>query len=387
MTLQPTYEGPRTPTEQEWPAVLELTRSIFFKDMATYWDGYRRWPMSLHPGAREQALTMFREGQPVSSIGRLERDILVSGHRLRLGFVGSVCTHPDHRGQGLAGAIFDAVLERFRRDGADLVFISGTRPLYFGAGANHVAIEERFLLGKEGLSIKTPEVHLRQAGPEDISQLVALSEAEGTRIIRPWLDWEIVLREGYCRGRQSSFHLVTWQGAPIGYVLSEQDPRQHLQVVTEVAGDRLCLLTALEKLSALLAEEKRLQVNLPRGDRLSALLRQIGVAEERAPKSGGTMIALDFCRLIQKLTPYFQERLPDWGNVKIECAMGKDRYTAWCEGGYLQITGETNMLWLLLGRPAAETGFAGNVQISGRMGELVERCLPIPLPSLSMNMI
>jgi GNAT superfamily N-acetyltransferase len=385
MTLQPIHEGPRTPTEQEWPAVCELTRSIFFKDALSFWDAFRRVPMSLHPTAREHHLTIFKDGQPLSTILRLERDISILGHRLRLGFIGSVCTHPDHRGQGLASAILDAVLERFRRDGVDLVYISGGRPLYFGAGANRVSIEERFHLGKEGLPSKGPEVQLRQARQEDIDQLLALSETEGTRFIRLRLDWELVLREGYCRSRQCNFHLVTWQNTPVGYILLEHDLRRQLQVVAEVAGDRIFLLPAVHQLCALLTGEEHLQVNMTRGDRLGVLLRQAGAAEVIAPAVNGTMKVLDFCRLMLNLKPLFQERLPGWDRTELHCAASKDRYVAWCEGGALQISGEANMLWLLLGRPAEAP--AEGVQVSGRMVELVNRCLPIPLPGMSLNQI
>ena len=385
MALQPIHEGPRTPTEQEWPAVCELTRSIFSKDAISFWDAFRRVPMSLHPTAREHHLTIFQDGQPLSTILRMERDISVLGHHLRLGFIGSVCTHPDHRGQGLASAILASVLEQFRRDGVDLVFISGGRPLYFGAGANRVAIEERFHLGKEGLPSKGPEVQLRQARQEDIDQLRALSETEGTRFIRPRLDWEIVLREGYCRGRETSFELVACQGAAVGYIMLERDTRQNQLVVSEVAGERLCLLAALRQICTRLEGEMRLQINPPRGDLLCALLRRSGASEEIGARSRGTMMLLDFPRLMGKLVPYFQERLPGCHALNLQAVAGKERYVAWCDSGYLQITGQANMLWLMLGRPA-EAPYEG-VQASGRMQELIERCLPLSLPSVAMNTI
>jgi hypothetical protein len=51
----------------------------------------------------------------------------------------------------------------------------------------------------------------------------------------------------------------------------------------------------------------------------------------------------------------------------------------------LEIDGVTNMVWTLLGAPPNET--ITNVRVSGSMRELYERCFPIPLPSLEMNMI
>ena len=107
------YEGPRTPNPAEYGATMKLERSIFFKDNPSYMDAVKRWPMYLRRDLWENTFAMFYQGQPVSAICRLTRDIVFAGHVLRIGFVGGVCTHPDHRGKGLAGTVLDATLQRF----------------------------------------------------------------------------------------------------------------------------------------------------------------------------------------------------------------------------------------------------------------------------------
>ena len=137
------YDGPRRPTEDERPAVTALNREIFYLPAASPAAKLRAWPMQPDPVG---TLAMFKGGQPVSVIDRLERDILIHGHRLRMGYIGGVCTHPDHRGRGLASTILDAQLWQFRHDNVDLVYISGGRSLYVRAGAGQAVVETRFVV-------------------------------------------------------------------------------------------------------------------------------------------------------------------------------------------------------------------------------------------------
>jgi len=377
---QVAYEGPRTPRPEEWDAVCELGRAVFFPDAPTYWSWMRRWPMSLHPDARQQALTIFHNGRPVSSMNRLTRDILVRGHRLRLGYIGAVCTDPAHRGRGLASALLDATLRRLHEEDVDLVYISGARGLYYSAGANHAAIEERFIL--EPGSLDSAALHAATA--DDIGTLVTLAEGEGVRVIRPRADLEYVIQEGHCRGRPCAFQVMERGGVPVAYLLWQYDRERHVTRLIELAGERVSLLAALAQTRHDASPEEIIEVNLPHGDLLARLLAAQGLASI-PPRSTGTIKLLDVARTLQKLLPYWRECLPGWDQRELRVAVGKERYVVWNEDGWLQVEGESNLLWLLLGRPADAP--AGVITAHGAMQTLVTRCLPLPLPWLHLNMI
>lgn len=378
------YEGPRTPRPDEWDAVCELERAVFFPDAPTCWTWMRRWPMSLHPDARQQALTIFHDGRPVSSMNRLVRDMLVHGHRLRLGYIGAVCTDPAYRGQGLASTLLDATLRQLHAEDVDLVYISGTRGLYYGAGANHAAIEERSLLALGALNNAGDDIAVRLADEEDIDVLVMLAQGEGVRVIRPRADWEFVIQEGHCRGRPCAFYLVERGGVPVAYLLWQYDRAHHATRLIELAGDRASLLAALSHACRQSAIEEIIEVNVPHGDLLALLLAAQGVAPMPA-RSSGTIKLLDLARTMGKLLPYFRERLPGWDQRELHIAAGKERYVVWTADGWLQVEGESQLLWLLLGRPADAP--QSTVVAHGTMQALVERCLPLPLPWLHLNMI
>ena len=379
------YEGPRMPREDEWEAVAELVRSIFFENAASYWQGTRSWPMALHPNVRQGVLTMFKDGQPVSSIGRLKRDILIHGHRLRMGFIGAVCTHPNHRGKGLASTILSAMMTQSHQDDLDFVYISGSRELYLRTGANHLAIENRFALDKNSLGTDELELQLRPATLEDTDLLVAIAQREGVRFIRPRGDFELVMENEHCGGQPCAFQLIELQGIPVGYLLLRRKAEHDETLrVLEFAGDRLCIRSALGKIVQKLEDGASLEVNVPHGDLLIELLRSVG-AREKLARTGGTMKVIDFCRTMHKLLPYFRERLTGWTCLDLNLAAGKERYVAWNEEGNLELEGESNMLWTLLGKPP-DAQMEGTYT-TGRMRELVERCLPIPVPLLYLNVI
>jgi len=376
------YEGPRVPREHEWAAVQELTRAVFFPKVESFEEAMGTWPMALRPDVREDTLVMFQDGRPVSAIGRLERDMLVYGHRLRIGFIGGVCTDPDHREKGLAGTILAAMMTRFHEDDVDFVYISGGRGLYLRAGADRTSIETRFVLAKGDLSEDDMDVQLRPATSEEIDRIGAIAERESVRFVRPRLDYELILKYRHCCGRPCAFHLVEMQGVPVGYLLLREGKSDEAAVLLELAGDRLCVRVALGKVLHDLEEGRSLEGNIPHGDLLADLLRASGVQGE-AVKTGGTIKVIDFSRTMRKLDPYFRVRLAGWSGL--ELAAGRERYVAWNDQGSLEIDGESNMLRTLLGAPPDAS--VEEMKVSGGMADLVERCLPVPVPSVYLNMI
>ena len=97
------------------------------------------------------------------------------------------------------------------------------------------------------------------------------------------------------------------------------------------------------------------------------------------------MKVIDFCRTMHKLLPYFRERLTGWTCLDLNFAAGKERYVAWNQRGTLELEGESNMLWSLLGKPP-DAQIEG-IHATGQMRGLAERCLPIPVPLLYLNVI
>jgi RimJ/RimL family protein N-acetyltransferase len=378
------FDGPRTPFESEWDSATELARSIFFTNAEDYENGARTWPMSLRDEARQDTFVMFHKGQAVSGIERLERDISIYGHQLRLGYIGSVCTHPDYRKLGLASNVLSATMKRFHEDNVDFVCISGNREMYRRAGSRFVGGLERFTI-KDGLA-GMGEYEVRRAEIGDIKILAMLNDHEPLFSKRPLSDYEIVLKYGYCVGRPVEFILITYYSMPVGYLLVtkllERDNKKYRRVM-EYAGNRQFIISGLSWLTQDLPEGGEIEIDIQKGDHiLMRLLSYIGSKPTARP---GTHCVIDFARTMNKLKPYFASYFPEEFVYSMQFSAGNERFTAWSGKDYLKIEGQTNLVWTLLGTPP--DGQITNVEATGMMKDLLETCLPIPLPPLEMNMI
>jgi len=382
------YEGPRTLKENEWEVAAELSRSIFFPQKSSWSEGFRTWPMALNREYAESTFAMFHEGKPVSMTSRLERDFIIFGHRLRMGFIGGVCTHPEHRGKGLASTILSACMNRFHTNNVDFVYISGSRQLYYAAGANHIGSFTRFKLDATALSAANHlRVSLRTATQEDAELLSKLYQTEPIRFIRPRSDYQLTIEHGHCSGKACEFQIIEIDGTPIGYMLvtkpTEREGRLSQQVL-ECCGERHAVVSALSLLASNTPPNCDLYVEVNLGDPLCQMLSSLDVVGEPI-RTRGTVKALDFCRTITKMLPYFESRMPPESVRSMEFITAGQRYVAHSSEGILEIDGETNMLWALLGAPPQQT--IQNLRATSQMQTLVSRCLPLPLPSLHLNMI
>lgn len=393
------YEGPRSLWESELPAAAELARSIFFPQSENWRQAAATWPMALHPEYADSTFAMFHQGEPVSLISRLERELVIFGHPLRVGFIGGVCTHPDHRSKGLASTLLAASLNQLHANGVDFVYISGARGLYYAAGANHVGGRLAFRLRGDALADLNPAssppceggarggMNLRAANPEDAARLSQLYQREPVRFVRPREDYELVLRYGHCSGQACQFLLLELGGIPAGYLLVAQ-PRERegrlSQHVLEYCGERSVVLAGLWQLAAEGAPGQELSLEVSQGDPLGERLCRLGLVGEPAGTSG-TVKVLDFGRSMAKLQPYFEGRLGRADLGDMQCVAGGGRYVAHTAQDILEIEGETNLLWTLLGAPPGKS--VENVRATGVMRQLIAQCWPLPLPSLYLNMI
>jgi len=276
-------------------------------------------------------------------------------------------------------------MNRFRENDVDFVCISGDRAMYRRTGARPVGGRSEFVVNPENvrkLRPKVDEVSILTATLNDAELLAEIYDREPVRFIRPLSDYEIVLKYRHCVGQECEF-ILAQDGTTSAYLLVTTPQIRNgktLRTVFEYAGDRQLVLSAIWSL----AHETELRVMVEGDDVLGRMLEEVGI--ERVPtKKPGTIAVIDFARTMRKLLPFFASRLPTTLTESLDFAFGNERYVAWCEGGTMEIDGVTNMVWTLLGPPPNET--VTNVRVSGSMCELYERCLPISLPSLEMNMI
>ncbi|MBM3210972.1 GNAT family N-acetyltransferase, partial [Candidatus Poribacteria bacterium] len=369
------YEGPRTPKESEYSATIELNRATFFRDTPIQ-QAHREWPMFLRKETRKNSFIMLYEGQPVSLITRLTRDIFVRGHKMKMGFIGGVCTHPDHRGKGLAGTVLAATIQRFIDTDVDFVYISGARRLYYSAGANHIGGFSNYLVPSNVSHSSGKDISIRKASLEDAELLVSISEKDETRFVRDKIDYELVIENGHCSGGQCIFNIIESGSQPVAYIATRginYKEGKWTQNVFEYHGDREAIFAALLHLAKEPGPNGNLVVEVKPGEVLGEKLRSIGI-EPIPGRIGGTVKVVNFTGTMEKLRPFFAQKFGNSFSNSLEFSAGNGRYVISGEGGYLEIDGEDNMVWTLLGAPPDK--HIENVKSTGLMKEALDIIFP-----------
>jgi GNAT superfamily N-acetyltransferase len=166
-------EGPRTARADELDEVLDLVNYVFRTSQGREPDMGRLFPWLFGPASAALHHIVTEDGRVVSHFGVIVRDIHLLGATTRVGSLGSVCTHPDYQGRGIATRLLGHVENFIADQGGTFTFISGGRGLYRRSGAVDMGgvlgatIRRDRLPSPEGLTVRT-------LGDEDIPAAASL---------------------------------------------------------------------------------------------------------------------------------------------------------------------------------------------------------------------
>ncbi len=90
-------------TEIRTQRAQELIQNTFGADR----DLAGEYPLVFDPTFSGSLVGLEHENEVVSACAVLPRDLVLNGWLMRVGLIGSVATHPDHRGQGYAGQLLE----------------------------------------------------------------------------------------------------------------------------------------------------------------------------------------------------------------------------------------------------------------------------------------
>lgn len=143
-------------------------------------------------------LWIMKEGEKVVSlVGLLERNVFISCYPIRTAALGTVCTDPAYRGQGLASQILQKLREHLRQRGVRLLIISGGRSLYRRIGAVNAGLVR--WVNAPALPVAAEQAEaasgravrpwvVREATPDDLPWVLRLYEREPVRFERSLAD-------------------------------------------------------------------------------------------------------------------------------------------------------------------------------------------------------
>ncbi|WP_274363044.1 GNAT family N-acetyltransferase [Paenibacillus thermotolerans] len=146
------------------------------------------FPYIFNDMMRHLSFGAFEDGRLISFMGLVPWEIAVGKATLRVFSLGSVCTHPDARGRGVASLVLQNIYEFIKEAGGSLLFVSGGRTLYTRTGCAFFGRVRRFALYKDSVSHiarmgsgDASPVEIREMVPADVYDLKDIASARPVR--------------------------------------------------------------------------------------------------------------------------------------------------------------------------------------------------------------
>ncbi len=151
----------------ELPLAAELANDVFCETGERYMG--TAFPTLFRPGITHSYGAFDDTGKLISFMG-LVPVLIASGTETISAFsIGAVCTHPDYRGQRLAGQLLERCQQHAIAAGASVIFISGDRSLYTRNGAQFFGRMHRLELTQQHATIEPSKLwELRELEPRDL---------------------------------------------------------------------------------------------------------------------------------------------------------------------------------------------------------------------------
>jgi len=181
-TVSSLCQSPRAARKQELRRVAALATSIFRPNGG---DMAKEYPALFHPDNRHNLFILTDAGPPVSLVAAARARLMICGAAIEAVGFGSVCTHPDYRSRGLAGALLDHAEAVFRRDGVDLVYVSGMRDLYRRKHYAPAGRFSRYELPVAALrKLAASDVDIQACRRDDLRDLSRIYQTKPVRFLR-----------------------------------------------------------------------------------------------------------------------------------------------------------------------------------------------------------
>ncbi len=154
------------------------------------------YPLVFRPGFPGEVLALEEAGEVRSACTLLVRELAAGRARLRAGLIGSVSTHPDHRGRGLAGRLLEQAEARLAAEGCLVAFLWADDPGFYARRGWRAAGSERVFVVEPGVRRRmaaAPEATLRSAAPDDHGALHRLYGRHRARTDRTFAETRALL--------------------------------------------------------------------------------------------------------------------------------------------------------------------------------------------------
>ncbi|HEX7434071.1 MAG TPA: GNAT family N-acetyltransferase [Anaerolineaceae bacterium] len=376
-------ENIRPATPSDLPELIKLVNAIFIsEDKNSVWME-EKFPTFLSEKNLEHLYLQTDGGRPISHAGYYSSSVIVDGALIHVGSIGSVCTHPDYRGHGIASLILDEVEAMARQEGIEVLLVSGERSLYLRRQCIQVGHFTEVTLEniQPDPANRGAEVDLVEYNPDWLTSLEAVYAQEPVRFYRSLDEFGTLLSAG-----QKTFfnldcktYLIRDGEAARAYF--SMTIRDGWAEAGEYAGDRRLLNQAFRQV--MVKDSLRtLRIPLPSSDPLVPLLQGPCITQKPA-KQLGTVKILNATALMDSLRPYFLQHVPPSILNAMQWREQDGQVSLVCGGDRLVFDDPTQLTRLVFGyeeSTAMAEPIATFLARHPEAGQFVSRALPVPLP-------
>jgi GNAT superfamily N-acetyltransferase len=157
------------------------------------------YPLVFGARAAGELCALEEQGQVRAACALLVRELVCDRERLRVGLIGSVCTHEAHRGRGLGGRLLERAEARLAELGCTLAWLwADDAGFYERRGWRRAGCEVVFALERAALAglARDERARVRAAAPDDFAALHRLYEGHAARVDRTLGETRALLGSG-----------------------------------------------------------------------------------------------------------------------------------------------------------------------------------------------
>jgi GNAT superfamily N-acetyltransferase len=182
----------------------------------------------------------------VSHVGTVVREFIGPTVRMKVGMIGSVATHPDHRKKGLASQLITQASNDLKKKGCSLVWLWASEPdFYYSLGFNRAGGEVDFRFAKELITQPMPapiafdsKKHLNQIWKlyqlhslridRSLEEFKKISEIPNTRIFVTEKNQKVTSYIAINKGADFENYIHEWGGEQKDVLENIQSVQQHI---------------------------------------------------------------------------------------------------------------------------------------------------------------
>lgn len=263
------------------------------------------FPLLLNESNIENMIVALDNEKIVSSVNYLIQDVLIEGQLIKVGFIGAVCTHSEYEEKGYASKVLDFVEEKMKKDGVDVISISGTRSLYTRRNCSMVKSFYKYTVNKTEKPLDL-NLSLEEFKAEDLPKYLQLYNQNSTRFFRSKEQFKILLEAATVPWGSYSYKKLSVKkdNEVIGYVVIRLiEEKNRFGKIIEMEVDNLYKASVLQNI----ANKYDLDYVIYHVHVKDCKNHFEGYSKRELDYQGGTLKVINFEKLMKSLKNYFNQ--------------------------------------------------------------------------------